>query len=352
MYRQGQGPDTEPLSLFDAILTVLLAGMLALGGASVRFEESQAVLFCAGSLTLWAIAQMQPMRRQFQSAELGGLAIVAIATTLLHWPPTDAVVVKYFHLYALLAGALYVFCGCLLVILTAAYANERTLLWTLTILAMTNALWPYPGLLLTPSQSAFLSALAIPIFWSTCRWFIPVSIWNIWNFHSATALLAVLLTGIALCLLQKEWGLAGLLAIVGAMVVAFLWPGLVAKFACRVETWPMILRELAASPWIGQGMDTSLMSPAVLTSQGWVYRHNDLLTAARDFGVCIIPFAIALMYKLWRGASLTQRSTVMIAGLVMFCQTQAVFPRMMLFVCVIIGWCAMRPPEKSPYSWD
>jgi hypothetical protein len=202
-------------------------------------------------------------------------------------------------------------------------------------------------MLLTPSQSALLVALGIPLalscwpLWAA----IPMTLgmtWRLWTLGSWTAICAMIIGALVMCWVAGHRRWAGAIGMFLAGLVLVNRHVLLAHFSVRLETWPLTWKEWVSSFWIGHGPETGVLSPMVQTSWGFAYRHQDVLSALRDYGVfMLIPLAWGSAV-LWRGASSFQRGILAIIGLVMSVQTQAAFPRMMAFVCVVLGWCLMR----------
>ena len=292
---------------------------------------------------LWAISQWCRPQRLVRLPGLALLSVLALGSSIAHSRERlGGIIDQYFHLYVLLAGALFIVCGAWLVWLVATYATPRGLTWIFVGVSVINALVPAPGWLLTSSQSVFLSALCLPLAWSLWHPLVLVPAWHLCQLPSYSALAAVCLTSLVLLIVHRQWWWAMVLTGLAGLVALCQWPILVARWACRPLVWAVSWREWLQHPWLGWGMDTSIQSPMVTTPSGWFYRHQDFLALCRDYGVVAGLAILATLWQLWRGATETQRWLLGLLVLVMSVQTQAVFPRMMAFLCVIVGACAIR----------
>ena len=315
-----------------------------------RFEQAQAVWFCVGAIALCLGAAWGTPQRRIDPRPWAALAAFVLTLCLWHHPDqTLGPAQGYFHLFVLLAAALYVLCGVLAVWVIATYATAALLPWLFLPVVVLTLLAPKTptGWLWTPSQTAFVLALAVPLLWGRARWLIPIMVWQILTLRSYSSLVALGVAGVALLWLARRWAWA--VAGTGALALwcAVSAPALLAKFAIRTETWPMTWREWQTAFWFGHGPETGLLSPMIQTSQGYAYRHQDLLAGLRDFGVFLLLPLGWCAWHLWRGATLAQRYVLLVMGLVMSVQTQVCFPRVMVYGCALLGWCLMREDSCS-----
>lgn len=315
-------------------------------------DMAQGLWFCAGGLLVICLALMSRAERAVTSPAVFLLALGAILSAIARRPSSadNAFLQAYFQLYVLLDGALYVVVGALIVYVAATRLRTPLVAWAVAFalaVGMTrHGLWPdgvpYVGLGSTSPQTAFLAALALPL--CAAAWWplagIPLLALGHAVYASPSGATSSLLgLGVGCCYLawrrrQPLWLLGP-----GALLV-WRWASVWAKWPDRLWLWRETLTDIGRAPWLGHGTNVDFMRPMIHAPFGWAYRHQDALAAWRDYGL-IAPLALGLLiWQLWRTPSWRwQRMAVLMAGVVMSLQTQAVFPRVMVLGCVVLGAC-------------
>lgn len=329
---------------FSFAVAAFLLGLAALRIPTVRPEFLHGIWFCCGAFVLWGLSQLQdpyPVR----TPELGILAVWVICVTFWHNTqiPIGSIVESYANLYPLLAGALYVLCGILIIRLVAEYAEPGPILYgwlaLLGIQLIAHVLQPeQSGLLWSKSQAALFYALSVPVCFATVPLFSLGPLLGLGLGQSYSAIFAL---GLASGVVAAAWGRSWLLGPIAAFFVFLAWwrgpEVLWERLSCRPEAWWLTLQDILKRPLWGHGFPINFMRPMVLTSEGWLYRHNDLLALWRDLGLPAVVAVGLFVRRILSPMSWWSVWVILIMALTMLVQTQASFPRIMGPVCVLLG---------------
>ena len=347
---------------FDWILAALLFIVPLLNGFGLRAELWHALGFCMGAFALLAISWISPRKTEWSFSGLTlvvlmGL-VVAVITAVSNYP--GPAFDRHFMIYATANGVLYLICGAILITTIAQYSGKELIKWSCLGLSALNFIFTIyqafscfdkygagwwgafnaTGIWYTPSQMGFASALSIPFAWVIHPALSVIPISSMILSKSATPLAATLIALIATLVCSRRWVYAGLVTVLSILAVSsgHVQNRIDQRFDQRVEALAYTAKEIQDHPFIGNGFDTSLNAPMVPTESGYTYAHNDYLGLARMLGIPAMLIAIGgLIYFLCTSAPSPALFALSVAAIAMAFQTQAWFPRIMFFICIIVG---------------
>lgn len=312
----GRGINSLRPSIFDCIVL----GGLGITYLSDRFIQGSFFIFY--SVFIISLTILLKQKRQYISIPLGLLMIWCFAMIFTHFDykyVDDAIISSWFNIAHLAGKFIYIFIGILLFISIIRYSTNLRLLWIM------------------------LPIILIPILKVNAiggRLTLPASIITsiiIYAWLKGKRLIAVLLG-----------------VIMGALALS-IWPWVVLKFSCRPYIWIELLRQIGEHPLIGSGFSRALQPENMIwvrkigdITQGWLCRHNDILSIGAYFGVLAslltIWFTVGLLKKTLKTIYFIPALTITLMAnfqMTMFEPNKA-------YVClVILAVCIKETMEKT-----
>lgn len=263
------------------------------------------------SLFLFIISLSIEQKRKFISKSLVLLIILNMFNMFIHsyTIPEKSIVLKYFNMYILSEGFIYLLSGALFLVTVIKYLSNIKLMYILFPIA----LFPWIKELIHPRISILLSALLSFLIYSVIKRKFKVCIFIL-------------------------------------LLLSFICIKYNSHFYCRNNQRCFVANKLVEDiknhPIIGTGYIKTINPEYCVfkPSYGWVYRHNDFLSFAAYQGIPSLILLIIFLYSIFKIIGLNVYSFIILT-FVFTCFMQAtmfVDIRKALVILFITGWCIAK----------
>lgn len=327
------------------------------------------ITFVFGTFALVGLSLFCKQQREYRNGYLSLIVLGSLAGVFIHASRFASVFpsIENYVTYSMMSeGFVYILCGCLLIHLTATYSkrfnisypvlgiNVLNLAFVIVQLLGINLIWnniTIPcGMMGTPYQLKIFSAISIPLLLRIrikhiLYPFFLIPLFNlvvlVWKDNALNGFLALFLGLLLYTIVTKQRSRMWFLLAIGACGAIWKYPALYGKVVTRLRIFTYTIKEIVASPWLGNGFDLALKNNFVVdvgNKNVLSYRHNDFLNIARDLGipylVVVIMFIKSVLQKpihsyLW----------IAVVTLVIICtfQTSMYFMPVACIGCVLLG---------------